>query len=165
MEATQKTTYTHSFNAFVLTIRTLVRFGRWNIKAGGQFTFTCSFMGDGSVRIGLLERGIESQETISTVIQLPHELSAQHMEALLQDICSNIYAKLTLISEGALHPDVALMLDQMQRARIAEECGVPTTAVASLWQKIESLPLVPPLFSRRLINGEKLSVVRIDCKA
>lgn len=156
METQQKTTSTPFLNAYGLTIRTCVRSGKWSFKQGAQYTFTCSFMGDGSVRIGLPGYGTELLPTIMTGILLARELSAHRIRDLLHGICSNTYAKKQMQAANPIPVEVWAVLDQVQQQRIAVECGVSTIAVAYLWQEIESLPLTLPLFSPHSINGQKL---------
>lgn len=87
------------------------------------------------------------------------------MRDTLHAICSNIYAKKQMQAANPIPVEVWAVLDQMQQERIAVECGVSITAIAYLWQEIESWPLTPPLFSLPSTDGPMLSVVRIDCKA
>lgn len=163
MEKQANNTYTHSSNAFGLTIHTFVRYGNWNIKKGEQFTFTCSFLGDGSITVGspVIGTGLQEMTFHQVSILLPRALNARTMRGVLFDICLNIYAKRTMQQVGEGVPWETM--DLMTCGRIAVEYGASIAGVQCLWRLLDSLPQTRHLCLPFLTNGPKLSVLAIDC--
>lgn len=164
METTPNGIYTLSSNEYAVAIRMWPRSGNLNYSEEGQSIFTCSFLGDGSTTVSYREHGTALPETIFTVGTLRlHALKPPVIAAVLSAICSNIYAKKYLISQGMPTPTEAW--ERHVRERISGEYGVCTIDVVSLWRLIDWWPLTLPLFWKRSTDTQKLSVVRIDCKA